>query len=72
MAISAAIQALIAGEQVADSKLSSKLRDELLAEGLLSVISRGSRKSYRVRDVEALKRFLIDKDESYRVFEMRM
>ena len=71
MAISAAIQALIAGEQVADSKLSSKLRDELLAEGLLSVISRGSRKSYRVRDVEALKRFLIDKDESYRVFEIK-
>ena len=55
MAISASIHALIAGEQVADSKLSSKLRDELLAEGLLSVISRGSRKSYRVRDTEALK-----------------
>lgn len=70
MTISAAIQALVAGEQVADSKLSSKLRDELLAEGLLSVISRGSRKSYRVRDAEALKRFLIDKDESYRVLEI--
>lgn len=70
MAISASIHALIAGEQVADSKLSSKLRDELLAEGLLSVISRGSRKSYRVRDAEALKRFLIDKDESYRVLEI--
>lgn len=70
MAISASIQALIAGEQVADSKLSSKLLDELLAEGLLSVISRGSRKSYRVRDAEALKRFLIDKDESFRVLEI--
>ena len=72
MAISASIHALIAGEQVADSKLSSKLRDELLAEGLLSVISRGSRKSYRVRDTEALKRFLIDKDEIYRVLEINV
>ncbi len=70
MAISASIQALIAGEQVANSKLSSKLRDELLAEGMLLVISRGSRKSYRARDTEALKKFLIDKDESYRILEV--
>ena len=47
MAISASIQALIAGEQVAGSRLSSKLLDELIAEGLLSVSTRGSRKSYR-------------------------
>ena len=33
MVVSASIQALIAGEQVAGSKLNSKLRDELLAEG---------------------------------------
>ena len=72
MAISASIHALIAGEQVADSKLSSKLRDELLAEGLLSVISRGSRKSYRLRHTDALKRFLIDKDEIYRVLEINV
>ncbi len=70
MAISASIQALMAGERVADSKLNSKLRDELLTEGLLSVVSHGSRKSYRARDVEALKRFLIDKDESYRILEV--
>ncbi len=70
MAISASIQALIAGEQVANSKLSSELRDELLAEGMLLVISRGSRKSYRARDTEALKKFLIDKDESYRILEV--
>jgi len=70
MAISVSIQALIAGEQVAGSKLNSKLRDELLAEGMLLVISRGSKKSYRARDVEALKRFLIDKDESYRILEI--
>ncbi len=70
MAISASIQALLAGEQVAGSKLSSKLIDELMAEGLLSVVTRGSRKSYRARDTEALKRFLIDKDESYRMLEV--
>ena len=69
MAISASIQALLAGEQVAGSKLDSKLLDELLAEGLLLVVSRGSRKSYRARDMEALKRFLIDKDESFRIIE---
>ena len=70
MAISAYIQALISGEQVAGSKLSSKLLDELMAEGLLSVVTHGSRKSYRARDVEALKRYLIDKDESYRMLEV--
>ncbi len=70
MAISVFIRALIAGEQVAGSKLSRKLRNELLAEGLLLVVSRGSRKSYRARDPQALKRFLIDKDESYRILEI--
>ncbi|WP_291528226.1 DUF7281 domain-containing protein [Bacteroides sp. UBA939] len=70
MAISASIHALLAGEQVAGSKLNSKLRDELLAEGMLLVISHGSRKSYRARDTEALKRFLIDKDESFRILEI--
>ena len=70
MAISASIQALISGEQVAGSKLSSKLLDELMAEGLLLVTTRGSRKSYRTRDIEALKRYLIDKDESYRMLEV--
>ena len=69
MAISMSIQALLAGEQVAGSKLDSKLLDELLAEGLLLVASRGSRKSYRARDMEVLKRFLIDKDESFRIIE---
>lgn len=52
------------------SRLNSKLLDELLAEGLLLVVSRGSRKSYRARDAEALKRFLVDKDERYRLLEV--
>ena len=70
MAISASIQALLAGELVAGSRLNSKLLDELLAEGLLLVVSRGSRKSYRARDAEALKRFLVDKDERYGLLEV--
>lgn len=70
MSISTSLQALLAGEQVTGSKLSSKLVDELMAEGLLSVVTRGSRKSYRVRNIEALKRYLIDKDESYRMLEV--
>lgn len=70
MAINASIRALLAGEQVAGSKLNIRLLDELLAEGLLLVLSRGSRKSYRARDPEALKRFLIDRDESYRILEV--
>ena len=70
MAISASIQALMAGEQVAGSRISNKLLEELLAEGLLLVNSHGSRKSYRARDAEALKRFLIDKDEVYRILEV--
>lgn len=69
MAISASIQAMMAGEQVAGSKLNGNLLSELIAEGLLLVIARGSRKSYRARDIEALKRYLIDKDESFRMLE---
>ena len=69
MAMSASIQALLSGGQVAGSRLDGKLLDELLAEGLLLVVSRGSRKSYRARDAEALKRFLVDKDESFRIIE---
>lgn len=70
MATSASIKALLEGEQVAGSRMSSQLTDELMAEGLLSVVARGSRKSYRARDTEALRRYLIDKDESYRVLEI--
>ena len=72
MAISASIQALIAGEQVASSRFNSNLLNELMAEGLLTVVTRGSKKSYRARDIEALKRFLIDKDESYRILEVNI
>lgn len=70
MVISASLQVLMAGGQVAASKLNGKLLDELMAECLLSVVTHGSRKSYRARDAEALRRFLIDKDEGYRILEV--
>lgn len=71
MAISASLQALISGETVAGSRLSDRLLAELMNEGLLQVITRGSRKSYRARDIDALKRYLIDKDENYRILEIK-
>lgn len=42
----------------------------MLAEGLLLTSIHGSRKSYRARDRESLERFLMDKDESYRLLEI--
>jgi len=71
MAINSSLQALASGQQVAGSRLSPQLLDELLSEGLLLVATRGSRKSYRARDVAALKRFLADKDERYRMLDVR-
>lgn len=70
MVVSASIQVLLAGEQVAGSRLNRRLLDELLAEGMLLVISHGSRKSYKARDTEALKRFLTDREESYRILDV--
>ena len=70
MAISASIQALIAGETVAGSRISNRLLTELIQEGLLQIIIHGSRKSYRANNIEALKRFLIDKDENYRILNV--
>ena len=71
MAINVSLQALASGDWVAGSRLSRKLLDELLNEGLLLVAAHGSKKSYRARDTEALKRFLIDKDEKYRILDVR-
>ena len=55
---------------MAGSKIGGKLLEELLSEGLLVVVARGSRKAYRARDTERLKRFLTDRDESYRMLEV--
>lgn len=70
MAISAPLQALIAGESVAGSRLGRKLADELLAEGLLAITTHGSRRSYRARAPQALKQYLVDKEERYRSIDV--
>lgn len=44
MIISASLQTLLSGEDVAGSKLSGRLTMELLKEGLLQVIPHGSKK----------------------------
>lgn len=70
MAINASLKALLAGELVAGSRMNPALLDELMAEELLTVVTRGSRKAFRARDIKALKRFLIDKDERYRQLDV--
>lgn len=70
MAVSNTIRALLSGEIVAGSRLGDKLLEELLADGMLSVVVRGSKKSYRARDVKTLRQYLIDKDERYRILEV--
>ena len=56
MEISAAVKALLEGEQVSASKLNKRLVNELIDEGLLFVYVHGSRKSYKARNIDALKR----------------
>ena len=47
------IQRMLEGETLPSSTLPSWIAQELLEEGLLSVLSKGSRKSYRLIDAEA-------------------
>lgn len=68
--ISAALRELLDGHAVASSKLNPSLVSELLGEGLLTPVVRGSRKSYRAKDGESLRRYLMDKDESFRLLEV--
>jgi hypothetical protein len=72
MAVSNTIRALLSGETVAGSRLGDKLLEELLADGMLSIVVRGSRKSYRARDVKTLRQYLIDKDERYRIWRRQL
>lgn len=69
MAVSNALKELLNGQTVASSRLSDKLVAELMSEGLLVPVIRGSRKSYHALDKEALKQYLVDKDESYRILD---
>lgn len=70
MALNNSIQNLLKGETIASSRLSKSLVAELMSEGLLVPVIRGSRQSYRARDIDALRRYLIDKDEHYRLLEV--
>ena len=54
---------------MASSRLSPSLVSELMGEGLLIAVVRGSRKSYRAQNVESLRRYLMDKDEEFRLLE---
>ena len=51
------LQRLVSGESVAASSLRKDVAAELLDEGLLTVITHGSRRSYAAIDTEALRKF---------------
>ena len=52
------IQRMLEGETLPSSTLPSWIAQELLEEGLLSVLSKGSRKSYRLIDAEACMQYI--------------
>ena len=49
---------MLEGETLPSSTLPSWIAQELLEEGLLSVLSKGSRKSYRLIDAEACMQYI--------------
>ena len=52
------LQQLIAGQSVAASALRKDIADDLLSEGLLTVQTHGSRRTFRAIDADVLKNFL--------------
>ena len=52
------LQQLIAGQSVAASALRKVIANDLLSEGLLTVQTHGSRRTFRAIDADALKNFL--------------
>lgn len=52
------LQRLISGESIAASSLRKDIAEELLDEGLLTVKTHGSRRSYAAIDAEALRKFV--------------
>ena len=67
--IPVSLRELLDGHTVASSRLNPSLVKELMGEGLLTPVVRGSRKSYRAQNRESLRRYLMDKDESFRLLE---
>lgn len=70
MAESHYINALLAGDKIASSRIPEALRETLLGEGLIAVTVHGSRKSVRALNITRLKQFLIDSDEKYRILDV--
>lgn len=68
--IPVSLRELLDGHTVASSRLNPSLVKELMGEGLLTPVVRGSRKSYRAQDRETLRQYLMDKDESFRILEL--
>jgi len=64
-----ALHRLMAGESVAASSLRNDIAETLLAEGLLTVKTHGSRRTYRAINTSALKVFLESHYEELRGFE---
>lgn len=60
------LQRLVAGEAVPASSLRKDMGELLLSEGLLTVTTHGSRRSYRALKVDALKMFLESRFEEFR------
>ena len=70
MAESNYINALLAGDKIASSRIPKAMLETLLSEGLITVTVHGSRKSVRALDAGRLKQFLIDNDEKFRILDV--
>ena len=70
MAESNYINALLAGDKIASSRIPKAMLETLLSEGLIAVSVHGSRKSVRALDAGRLKQFLIDNDEKFRILDV--
>lgn len=64
------INALLAGDKIASSRIPKALRETLLSEGMITVTVHGSRKSVRALDTGRLKQFLTDNDEKFRILDV--
>lgn len=61
------LRQLLAGERIAASALRKDIAEALLSEGLLTVHTNGSRRSYRAIDVDGLRNFLTSRYEELRM-----
>jgi len=66
MAASSYIKELLEGKSLASSRLPKELLEKFIDEGLITVSVHGSRKSVRARNIDALRQYLIDDNESNR------